>query len=360
VTEVELRRRVMPSAYRIAPPPDDPASEPHPELRRQGIGGSDIAAIVGFGEYGKTALHVYLEKTGQGDGYRPPHLEEAARFGHLLESVIAEEFSARSGLRLLPAPGMLASERHPWALANLDRLVTDRTGAGRIPLADKYPLELKTRSAYQSASWRDEPTDAPTIQLQWYLGVTGASKGYLAALIGGNRLKWYEVQRDDELIGILITAAQEFRQMLADNTPPEPDGSPQTTSLLDSIWAGDPESFLFLSDGEAAQVRYLRTEITALTETLSVAGERLNAAKNKIKVLMGESEVAVAGTEIMATWRRNGTFRSKEFAESEPELAAEYQLLRPAVDTKRLRDELPETYRQYRARRFSLTGSDEE
>lgn len=351
-----VTRRVMPEAVQIASPGLDRTDrERWLEIRRAGIGGSDMAAILGLDAY-KTALDIYFDKRGEGEARRGPALEEAARFGHLMEGVIAKEFAVRSGLRLLRPPGVMANVSRPFMLATVDWLVTDVL-SGKVPPERKYPLEVKTRSVYQSVQWKDSPADAPAIQTHWYTGVTGAPKGYIAALIGGNQLKWYEVPRDDDLIGMLIEAAESFRKNHLDTgVPPEPGGTPQASTLLDSIWGGDPEKFVYLDRG----LTVAREEAVTAAAAVKAAMVRMETARNRVKLAMGDAEVAFAGGNVFATWTRNGTFAWKRFMREEPELAEQYQRGYYGINAKRLAEDHPEKYREYCARVLRFPGADDE
>jgi len=340
------------SVVRVAPPSLERRSrEQWLQQRRSGIGGSDIAAILGFDDR-RTALDVYFDKKGMGEARRTAQMDEAARFGHLHEELVAREFARRAGLRLYPSPGTLARADKPWMRASIDRLVA--TPPARRARTVKVPLEVKTRSAYQSQQWQDEPADPPAIQLQWYLAVTGASHGYLAALIGGNSLRWYRVARDDELIGMLIDAGEEFMQRLADDNPPPPGGSPRTALLLDSVWDAEPGSFLNLTPEQASHMRAMRTVVKTCDARIERATWRREAAINDMKMIMGDAEVAVAGTEVLATWRRNGTFRQRDLTADHPDIAAKYSKSTVKIDTKRLQEDEPDLYRAYRSRAFRI------
>ena len=58
--------------------------------RKKGIGGSDVAAILGFSPY-KSPYQLWLDKTGRSE--RKESQNESAHFGNLLEDVVAKEFS---------------------------------------------------------------------------------------------------------------------------------------------------------------------------------------------------------------------------------------------------------------------------
>jgi putative phage-type endonuclease len=342
----QVTRRVMPEAVQIAPPGLDKADrEQWLALRREGIGGSDIAAILGMNKY-HTALDVYVDKMGLGEAPQSERLMEAARMGHLMESVIAREFATRTGLRLLRPPGLMSNADRPWMLATVDWLCTDLP-AGRVPLDQRIILELKTRSAYQAAEWRGRTADAPAIQCAWYLAVTGARYGYVAALIGGNYLTWERLDRDEELITMLIEAAEDFRRdHLEPGIPPEPDGSPRTSDLLGSIWAGDPDTFAYL-DADVVGYREMARQAAA---DRAAAEEQQTWAENQVKLAMGDAEVAFAAGTMVATWVRNGTFAPKRFTADHPEVAEKYRTMRPGIDVKRLEREEPALYREYCAR----------
>jgi putative phage-type endonuclease len=165
------------------------------DLRRHGIGGSDVSAIVGLSNYA-TPLSVWLEKTGL---YRPDDdPSEAMEWGNILEPVVADEFSRRSGIPTTPYKFLLAHPEHPWMLANVDRLIT----ADPVLLVDEHGVyEGKTTNAFARADWgtEDDPKvpDHALLQSHHYLAVTGLPYAYVAVLIGGQRLVWRRVERDE-------------------------------------------------------------------------------------------------------------------------------------------------------------------
>ncbi|MGC9540223.1 YqaJ viral recombinase family protein [Streptomyces sp. UG1] len=329
---------------RLVLPADAPEDQWH-AARQLGLGGSDIAAVLGLHRY-KGPLHVWEEKQGRGD-----HTDsEAAECGRELEAVIARLFSRRAGLEIAPAPGTLQHIEHAWMLANLDRLVIERTPALGIPSV--VPLECKNRSEYQARDWDDEVPDEPALQLHWYLAVTGYGHGYVAALIGGNRLRWHRIDRDDELIEHLVEYCGDWWQRhVVEGAPPPPDGSKATTQLLAHLWDAKEDATAEVDPVEALLLKQRRRE---LKEQITSLGEDLDEVENQMKAMLGEAEVALTGGRTAFTWRANGTFAAKRFREAEPKLAAEYTRLAPAVDIERFKADHPEIYRKYRARRLHV------
>jgi putative phage-type endonuclease len=89
------------------------------EYRRKGIGGSDVAAVCGLSKW-KSPVEVWLDKTGQ---IEPEPAGEAAYWGTLMEPVIREEFTDRTGLRVRQVNALLQHKRFPFMLANIDGIV---------------------------------------------------------------------------------------------------------------------------------------------------------------------------------------------------------------------------------------------
>lgn len=237
--------------------------------RRQGIGGSDIAAAAGLSPY-KTPYQLYLEKRGEAD---PDDLSdnEAVHFGNVLEDVVAEEYCRRTGRRVRRVNRILRHPEHAFMLANLDR---DVVGEPRI-------LECKTAGRWiRPEDWGPSGTDqvpeSYLLQTQWYLAVTGKQVADLAVLIAGQDFRIYEIPREDALIDDLIAIGAEFWGRVESGTPPDP----STIEDARLRWPRD--------SGDARECN-LDTEIQV---------QRLKDLKRQIKTL--EADAETLQTEIIA------------------------------------------------------------
>ncbi|MED0665745.1 YqaJ viral recombinase family protein [Bacillus badius] len=281
------------------------------EARKAGIGGSDAAAIAGLNKW-KSPVAVYLDKTGQA----PDENEagEAAYFGNVLEEVVAQEFSKRTGLKVRKRNAILKHPEHPFMLANVDRLIT----------GVKEGLECKTASEYLKAEWEGEEIPASyLLQCQHYMAVTGYQAWWIAVLIGGNKFVYKKIERDEELIQYLIDIETNFwKNHVEANNPPMFDGSDTSSELLKALY---PES-VPLTETE------LPNEASKLLEALdqvSVELKELETQKkeyeNQVKALMGENEKAFAGERVV-TWKTvsSNRFDSKKFAQDHPDLYNQY------------------------------------
>ena len=65
-----------------------------------------------------------------------------------------------------------------------------------------------------------------------YMAVTGYQGAYVAVLIGGNTFRWKFVERDEELISMLIELESAFWNHVQECTPPPLDGSDASAKFL--------------------------------------------------------------------------------------------------------------------------------
>lgn len=187
--------------------------------RRTGIGGSDIAAIMGKSPYA-TPRDIWLLKR---DLAEVPE-SEPMYWGSMLESAIACRYMAGERCKgcFLTAPGILRHPDYDWCLGTPDRLVhripkTDGTGGALL-----RGLEIKTASAFASRDWDDGVPEHYAMQCQWYMFVCGLESWDVAVLIGGQDYREFEIARDDGLIDEMFGAALRFwfEHVVAGVAPP--------------------------------------------------------------------------------------------------------------------------------------------
>ncbi|MFF4292195.1 YqaJ viral recombinase family protein [Streptomyces vinaceus] len=321
--------------------PSGASREEWEAVRRQGIGGSDVAAILGLGGGKYTSpRHVFEAKHG-----RPvPVDSEAAEIGTEIEGFVAGLFSKRSGLAIATPPGTLVHNEHDWMLANVDRYVLD--DAGQVVA----PLEIKNRSEYQIDDWQEGVPDAAALQTHWYLAVGGWSHAYVAALVGGNKLRFHRLERDEEMIGYLVDyCGKWYQRHVVEGFPPPADGYEATTNLLAKLWSVKPED---VAEVDLAKAKELRARRADIKEREKAVADELRTVENEMRLLTGAAEIAKANGKPAWTWKQNGNFAPAQFAKAEPELAAKYTHMVPALDVERLKEEQPEKYAEYRARRL--------
>jgi predicted phage-related endonuclease len=97
------------------------------ESRRLGVGGSDLGALCGFDEFGKTALDIWREKVLPLPEVLPAPNPPQAR-GVALEPIICDQYAEETGYMLVHVPALFDPAK-PWLRGNPDRMAPAERGA---------------------------------------------------------------------------------------------------------------------------------------------------------------------------------------------------------------------------------------
>jgi putative phage-type endonuclease len=275
------------------------------------IGGSDAAAAAGIDPH-RSRVMLWLEKTGRIE--RPE--TEAMRWGKLLEPVVFAELH-EAALEPQPFTLVAGDRKRPWCIGHPDGLVTlDEATA---------VLEVKTAGQWAKREWHE--ADAPlhyVAQVQHYLHLTGLDRALLAILVGGQRLELVQVERDDDAIRRLLALEEDFYGYLVRDEPPPPDGSSSARDAMAALFPSAVAGKAVRLDAEAvADYR----ELKARKEQRDAIERQIAALENRLKLVMGEAEVALSPhDEELIRWRNVPTTRTdvKALRARHPEIAAEF------------------------------------
>jgi putative phage-type endonuclease len=278
--------------------------------RRSGIGGSDVAAILGLSRW-KTPLGVYLEKRGE-LGEQPDN--DAMRWGRYLEPAVRQAYADQTGNEVRVPATMLRHPRHEFMVANLDGFIEDRTG--RV-------FEAKT--ARSADGWGEPGTDQIPqpylLQVQHYMEVSALPVADVAVLISGSDFRIYTVEADRELAQMLIEAEHEFWQRVQRGEPPEP------VTAADAVqrWGRGSRSDAVMADEEAEKAIETMRHIKRMRDALDADEER---AKAIVLRTLGECDTLLSPSgKTLATWRASAPpqrFDAAAFKAAHPALAAEF------------------------------------
>jgi putative phage-type endonuclease len=271
-----------------------PSSPEWLALRKQGIGGSEAAAVCGMSKW-RTPYQVWADKVNP---TVPEDRDETESqlWGKLLEAPVREEFSRRTELEVHPFPRMVRNSDYPFMLANIDGLVGDPT----VKLTGVYEGKT-TRFAEQWGENDDGSVNVPldyVIQGMHYLAVLDLERVHYACLIGGQQLRIAEVEVNPNLVADLIEIEEAFWTKVIEREPPEV--SAGDVSTLKKRWQPEagksielPASFI-----PALKVRAQRKhQIKTLQDDI----DQIDA---EIMALMGDAEIAtVANKGVVATWK---------------------------------------------------------
>lgn len=283
------------------------------EWRRQGLGASDIAAVLGLSPWA-SPWSLWAEKTGlTGDNWTD---SEDLEFGRRAELMIGPWFEDRTGLTLGCAQERIEHTEHTWARATLDGRVFD--GPNWTDPADCLGgAEIKTDRL--SARWEQVPAHYQA-QGQWQMFTAGLERVWFPVL-HGRRLEIYELERDEADIAMMFDRAREFWfDHVVAGTPPPVDGSDATLTALAEVYpTHTPDTS---ADVPADAV----AELVAAKAEKKTAEAREKTAKARLAEALGDAE------EGLVAGRRAVTYRTQS---------------RAGVDLTRLRNDHPDLVAQY-------------
>lgn len=293
------------------------------DVRRQGIGSSDAAAAVGLNPY-KSQLELWMEKTGRQAALPQvdPNDEESPMYwGNILEPIVAAHYTKRTGNRVRRINAVLQHPTHPWMLANIDREVI---GSPEVQI-----LECKTAGINGAKLWRDGVPEYVQLQVQHQLAVTGKESADVAVLLGGQALEVHRIDRDEVLIGRLITLQVQFWQYVESDTPPPADGSESADLALRCLYPKDSGTTLDFRKDRRLSAMY--TDLVHVREQLGRSQEVEAHLKQSIQQAMGSASCALFETGSV-TWKQSRDSQAldvKALTQAHPALVQRYSQSKP-------------------------------
>jgi putative phage-type endonuclease len=282
--------------------------------KQAGIGGSEVGAILGVNQW-KTRFTLWLEKTGQKEHEQVDN--EFVTWGNLLEPIIKKQFSEETGFKCFKNNFVLQHSEYDFMIANLDGEVIDPAFSGR------GVLEVKTTSEWNRKEWEGEKVPLSYMaQMQHYLAVTGYEYGYLVVLIGGNKMRYWLVERDETLIELLIAEEKAFMNEIKNLTPPPIGGS-----KVESDWLAKQYPDALQEEMSIPQViEEMASEYLEIQQEIKEKQARADEIKNKIK-LEGKDFKMLKGynVKIMMPTINKTLFDGKRFSAEHPDLYDEYK-----------------------------------
>lgn len=271
------------------------------QIRRQHIGASEAAAVLGASNY-MTPLELYYRKRGE-----LPEVTETTpmRVGKALEPIVRELYQEQTGNRVVCDQWLLVSKAHPFMAATLDGAVE---GTSRL-------VELKTAHPRSSGEWGEPGTDEVPVsyllQVQHQMIVAGAEAADIAVLIGNADFRVYTVPRHDVLCERIIEAEAEFWEAVKTGKPPKE--QPTDAAVLARIAPKILDTIDLSDNPEAAAdievYRSIGAEIKRLEEARNLAKYRL------IRSMAHYESARVGGLELRRTLvrKKEHTVKATEY-----------------------------------------------
>lgn len=287
------------------------------EVRKNGIGSSEVATIVGLNPW-ETPYQLWRRKVGLDE---PKAENFAMKAGHYLEDAVSRFWADETSKEIIKRSAI------DWIIRDNDRpylqVSPDRTywlGESRSPEA-KGILECKT------TQMKVDPEDLPKYwfcQVQYQLGVAGYEQGSLAWLCSGREFGYQDLKIVPDFYAWLVEEVERFHADCIIGGQ-----EPETSTVADVMLKYNKHAagkIIETSDEvfEAYQsLKEVRKELNAITE-------RKEELEAKIKMAFGDAEALSYGGTTIATWKApkpSLKFDSKAFSAAHPDLAKEFSAI---------------------------------
>ena len=187
--------------------------------RRRGVGGSDVAAILGISPF-RTARDIYFDKLNIAPAEPDEGNWVALEMGHLLEDLVAKIFSRKTGFKIFQIKKMFRHAQYPFMLADVDFFVT-------LPDGETAVLEIKTTNYNARDHWFQNGREIVPAwyetQGRHYLAVMNLDRVFFCCLYGNNEDEVIirELKRDPVYEEEMIWLEQNFwENHVQKKTPP--------------------------------------------------------------------------------------------------------------------------------------------
>ena len=183
-----------------------------PELRKLGIGGSDVGAILGLDE-NRSAFDVWADK--RGGLPRPDSTPDYFVIGKALEQGVLSLYTHITGKPVEYCDVTYRCPERPWMVYTPDAFCVN----------EQRGVDAKVVRWDRRHKWGDRAADIPErVQLQcwWYMAATGYDVWDVVAMIGGDMPRVYTIHRDREAEFEMLAKCEEFylRCIVGPERPP--------------------------------------------------------------------------------------------------------------------------------------------
>lgn len=266
------------------------------QLRRSGIGASEIAAVLGESPW-MSATQLYAEKIGEHQ--REAEDPEWMYWGNQLEGSIVVGYQHRTGRPVTRSNLLIRSTECPWLLCTLDGLTGE---PGSEP---SWPLEIKNIGGHKAAEWENGTPRPYYLQLQQQMLVTQTERATIAALIGGQRLIWEDVYRDETEIRRIKLASRIFwEECVGKGICPKPDSSDSASRALHSLYRKRPHPDAHVKFSGA--ISELDEELCRIKDEQKPLKVRRQEIENIIKATLGKASFGVLPSGATYSWKKQG------------------------------------------------------
>ena len=272
--------------------------------RKKGIGGSDVASILGVSPF-RTALEVYHDKTSP-ELYLDEPTEDMQR-GVRVEKYILQEYAERNEVQLNTNIPTIVDQECPFMRANIDAKV----------VGQNVVIEAKSTKAPIS-SWESGIPEYYKAQVAYYAMLTDAEYVEVPVLFSGWKYACFTYWRDVEYEASIKEAVINFwHNHIVKNIPPKPTSPEELMAAYPKL-----EEKTIEADNNIREKVYLLQEAQAQRKKLEDQEKQL---KSQIQGFMGDAGLLDAGFCKLALKEIKATrFNANAFKEKYTELYQQY------------------------------------
>lgn len=272
------------------------------EMRSAGIGGTDLAVVLGLFTRWTTPLQLAQSKRGAGD-------EKADNWnmarGRGMEPLILDWWTEAVGAHLYrPIPFMRDLER-PWMVASLDGIVVLPDGA--LAVVDAKDVSMS------EADWSDIPIQY-VCQMQWYMHLTGIERAYLIVSHFGKEPVPYLVEYDREAMeAASVKVAEWWQRHVVEGIDPEPTTDDERIAVYTERLRG--KTLAVQATEEQMALAALIDQVAEEERAAKARAAELKAKMLEAMVFMGASKIEWPTGSASIT-KRKGSIGWKDYAAS--------------------------------------------
>lgn len=287
------------------------------ELRKGGIGSSEVGTILGLNPY-ETPYQLWRKKKGL-DAPTPENF--AMRAGHYLEDAVSLFYQDETGNEIIKSSAgdwLIINNERPFLRVSPDRTCWKRGMARKHD--NKGIVECKTT---QKEIDGDSLPQHWFCQLQYQLGVAELNWGAIAWLTAGREFGYRDLTFDKDFYDWMIEEVTRFWVDCIQGNQ-----EPLAINVEDVILKSPRHiagKMLTANDDIIAEL----AELKEVREELAALDQRKKAIEESIKMTMGDAEALVLPNtdDVLCTWKAGKDrtkFDDKRFAQEHPDMYAQY------------------------------------
>ena len=273
--------------------------------RNKFIGGSDVAAILGLDRY-RTPYEVWEEKK---HGIKSFEGNNVTEWGKILEPVIIQYFEKQHGVKVSDNNVRYISNEKDFLGCHPDGICEIKN--------ERWLIEVKTVSSNAYKHWQNELPLEYYCQVQHNMFVTGLKKCKFVYLVLDDRsYNEIDVNFDVEYYDLVKAHLIKWwdNYIVGDATP---------IKVVSDYEKENPETATVEADDDTYKTY---VELGELKLKIKELDKQKDVLEEQLKLKIGSATELMYGLETLATWSPSTSVK---------------------VDTKKLKEELPETFLKY-------------